>query len=77
MPNDVVRVRVETQSVSPHVGVKDGLAVADAAKRLFTPREIALRGSAQGGASFDGSEDIQIYTELETLTNADLEEMLK
>ena len=47
------------------------------ALRLETPREIALTGDVSGAAMFDGTTDIQIETEIATLTYKELEEMLK
>ena len=47
------------------------------ARRLETKREIRLSGSAQGMALFDGSADADIYTALDTMSNEDLEGMLK
>lgn len=52
-------------------------SIADAAKRLKTPRRIALEGDAQGGTLFDGSEDVSVYTEICTLSNEELEAILK
>lgn len=50
---------------------------AETAKRLKTPRTIAIGGEAVGETLFDGSEDITIYTAIERLTNEELEELLK
>lgn len=62
------------------IGVKlqpGGSGSAETAKRLKTPRTIAIGGEAIGETMFDGSEDVTIYTAIERLTNEDLEEMLQ
>lgn len=57
-------------------GISDaaGVGVAD---KLSTARQIALTGEARGQALFDGSEDVEIYTHVESITNTELEEILQ
>lgn len=50
---------------------------AETALRLKTPREIRLIGGVSGASFFDGSTDIQINTVVSTLSNEELEEILK
>lgn len=50
---------------------------AETALKLETPREIALIGDVAGASMFDGSRDIQINTVVSTLTNLEMEELLK
>lgn len=50
--------------------------IAKQAEKLKTPRQISLAGDAQGEGSFDGSEDVEIYTTVERLSNSELETML-
>lgn len=52
-------------------------AISKIADKLSEAREIQLTGSAHGSGMFDGSEDIQIYTVIDTIDNMTLEEMLK
>lgn len=51
--------------------------IVEVAERLRTPRAIELRGHVAGAAEFDGSEDAIIYTAVDTMSNEDLEVMLK
>ena len=46
------------------------------ATRLKTGRTIELTGNATGETIFDGSENVQIFTSISTLTNEELEAML-
>lgn len=61
--------------------MRNGTAVlaetAVKAQKLAQKRMIALTGEAVGAAMFDGSEDIDIYTSVEALTNEELEVLLK
>lgn len=50
---------------------------SETALRLKTPREIKLTGGVSGASVFDGSTDIQIKTVVSTLSNEELEEILK
>lgn len=47
------------------------------ADRLTTARNIRLTNEVLGQALFDGSDDIEIYTAVERITNSEMEEMLK
>lgn len=47
------------------------------ADRLTTARNIRLTNEVLGQALFDGSEDIEIYTAVERITNSEMEEMLQ
>ena len=49
---------------------------AETAERLETPRLIAITGSANGDTLFDGSEDVQIHTVIETMSNSEIEALL-
>ena len=46
------------------------------AKRLETPRKIAISGDVSGSEYFDGSRDIDIETRAILITNYDIEEMM-
>lgn len=50
---------------------------AETALRLAHPREIQIIGGVSGASMFDGSTDIQINTVVSTLSNEELEEILK
>lgn len=50
---------------------------AETADRLSTPRQIEITGEAAGEGLFDGSEDIEIYTAIERITNTELEAILQ
>ena len=47
------------------------------ADRLTTARNIRLTNEVLGQALFDGSEDIEIFTAVERITNSEMEEMLQ
>lgn len=47
------------------------------ADRLTTARNIRLTNEVLGQALFDGSDDIEIYTAVERITNSEMEEMLR
>lgn len=46
------------------------------ANQLAHARTIAITGEASGQTSFDGSQDVAIYTHIDALTNTELEAML-
>lgn len=46
------------------------------ADKLTFARNIKLTNEVLGQALFDGSDDIEIYTAVERITNAEMEEML-
>ena len=47
------------------------------ADRLTTARNIRLTNEISGQALFDGSDDIEIYTAVDRITNSEMEEMLQ
>ncbi len=55
----------------------DPAGAAAIAQRLATPRQIGVSGDAVGAAMFDGSEDVDIRTVVEALTNEDLRRILQ
>lgn len=76
----VVKSKLARYIVSPSIDSScpvDPFVPADSALKLATPREISLSGNVQGSAYFDGSKDIKIPTVISTLSNEELEEMLK
>ena len=74
-----IGLSLEQENNSLGIGLQPGGGggSAETAKRLKTPRAIALGGEATGETLFDGSEDVTIYTAIERLTNEELEELLK
>lgn len=55
-------------------GVAD---IALVALKLAEKRRIGLAGGAAGSALFDGSEDVTVNASVQTLSNEELEEMLR
>lgn len=47
------------------------------AKKLETARIIRLTGGVSGQTQFDGSQDVDISTEVAALTNEEIDEILK
>lgn len=47
------------------------------AKKLETARVIRLTGGVSGQTQFDGSQDVDISTEVAALTNEEIDEILK
>lgn len=47
-----------------YIQIPGGVQLADAALKLYTPREIALSGDATGSVMFDGSANVTIATTL-------------
>lgn len=75
-----VKSKVARYIVSPSIDCKnpiDPYVPAESAFKLAEAREISLIGNVQGSTSFDGSKDVQIQTVISTLSNEEMEEMLK
>ena len=49
----------------------------DAASRLSTPRTISLDGNVTGSTMFDGSKDVTITTEIETIIDSEIDEIFE
>lgn len=80
--DDACAMRVNVTNQTAGVGlrvnsVSKNSAVCDAAFRLVNPREIRLDGSTHGKTLFDGTRDVVIHTEVNAITNWELEEILK
>ena len=78
IPSQVIDVMVTGQSTAISTSIAEGGSgrVAYMAKRLETPRRIAISGDVSGSEYFDGSRDIDIETRAILITNYDIEEMM-
>lgn len=72
-----VEIEVVKQPPTVEMTVATGGCLTGVAERLAVARKIELSGDARGDALFDGSRDVSIYTIIETLSNLELEALLK
>ena len=57
--------------------LRTNIATADSARKLETPRQIALAGDVDGDAMFDGSENITIGTSVDCLTTTEIDAIMQ
>lgn len=78
IPTQAIDVIVTGQSGAITTSIAEGGSrrVAYMAKRLETPRKIAISGDVSGAEYFDGSRDIDIETRAILISNSDIEEMM-
>lgn len=72
-----IHVRPQSTQIEVTVQNSGNSTVAQSALRLANPRKIVLDGSTRGSTTFDGSADVTLQTTISTLSNIELEELLK